>query len=384
MDNPEICSKCGKNMVDESGFCFSCGHSEYKEDESIKRKRYAMYRKETSSNSLLWITLGAILFISALFILDIFTISKSEINNNLIEVSTNINIGRYEEAQNKLDAIVSLSNLTENQKAQIITYQEKIDKITDEIRLKEESKTKQKEEEKAIKEAFQEYESNLKKIGIVLGVGETASKEVFEVLKNIGIIKIEHIVDTKGEKIKNKEEILEIYKNSKSYNQIEMDRIIMGMGPILEEPIKEVEKIEKTKTYLVIGLTIKNTLNDVIVITENDKIKEIKTDDRVYYTNDDGYLDSLENYALSESEKSEFLILAQNYVKEKLSKPETVKFSLKHWGSDDWLFKKEKDSVEVKSFVNFENEYLSVVKRNFIVSINYEDGTLLFIEIDGE
>lgn len=96
-----------------------------------------------------------------------------------------------------------------------------------------------------------------------------------------------------------------------------------------------------------------------------------------------GAIDNVENYKLTDEQKSQYIAFAEMTVKKALKAPSTAKFpGWLNWS--DWEVWRNKDAVWLKSWVDAQNSFGAMIRSNFVMQFDYETTELIYFELDGQ
>lgn len=96
-----------------------------------------------------------------------------------------------------------------------------------------------------------------------------------------------------------------------------------------------------------------------------------------------GVIDNVENYKLTDEQKSQYIAFAEMTVKKALKAPSTAKFpGWLNWS--DWEVWRDKDAVWLKSWVDAQNSFGAMIRSGFVMQFDYETTELIYFELDGQ
>lgn len=95
-----------------------------------------------------------------------------------------------------------------------------------------------------------------------------------------------------------------------------------------------------------------------------------------------GAIDDISRYYLSEDEKNTYLYSAEEIVKQNLKSPSTADFP--NWYGGNWSVTRKDNVVTVKSYVDAQNSFGTMLRSKFAVQYDYTTGALLYFNFDGE
>lgn len=123
---------------------------------------------------------------------------------------------------------------------------------------------------------------------------------------------------------------------------------------------------------------------DFLVTFYGSEVFGISLDSAVFYDRDaGGALDTIKNYTLDMNEKSTFIYLAQENVKQALTSPSTAEFPSLVFNLDQWRVVREKDIVWVQSWVDADNAFGARIRNQFLAQYSYSTQQLLYLELEG-
>lgn len=104
----------------------------------------------------------------------------------------------------------------------------------------------------------------------------------------------------------------------------------------------------------------------------------------LYDSTKGGILDQITDYIIPSDREISALIAAENYVEKGLKAPSTAKFPGKILERDEWTVGRTKDLLQVKSYVDSENGFGAMIRSEFVVQMDYETETLIYMSIADE
>lgn len=119
--------------------------------------------------------------------------------------------------------------------------------------------------------------------------------------------------------------------------------------------------------------------NVIMYIGEDGEINSIRYADNDLYK-DGGLIATIDDYAVSISEFSQYHVLCENAVKSVLKSPSSAKFPL----YDQWGCQKEKDTIMISGYVDADNDFGASVRSEFLFTINTETKEIQSFIFDGQ
>lgn len=120
-------------------------------------------------------------------------------------------------------------------------------------------------------------------------------------------------------------------------------------------------------------------VSGVLTIEKNETFY-ISSGDIVLFDKDKGgKIDTIERYLLSDEKRVEFMVKAEEYVKQGLKAPSTAEFESTVFG--DWSVSRKDDVVTVVSFVDSQNSFGAMIRDKFIVQMSYSNGDCTYLAI---
>jgi hypothetical protein len=104
----------------------------------------------------------------------------------------------------------------------------------------------------------------------------------------------------------------------------------------------------------------------------------------LFHASKGGAIDQITNYAIPSDKESMAMILAEDFVKQGLKAPSTAEFPGRVFDRDQWKVARNKDLLQVQSYVDSENSFGAMIRSDFIVQMDYETESLIYMEIGGE
>ena len=157
--------------------------------------------------------------------------------------------------------------------------------------------------------------------------------------------------------------------------------VIKSVGFTQVEEFKLTSEADTTKAYRAsLGYT-----DSFVVIFEGNKISEIYFGSITLYDQTaGGVLDKITNYTLTTTEKSTFIYLTQENVKQFLKAPSTAEFPDVMFNLSEWRISRQKDIVWVQSWVDADNAFGVKLRNKFTAQYSYSSQNLLYLEIAGK
>ena len=157
--------------------------------------------------------------------------------------------------------------------------------------------------------------------------------------------------------------------------------VIKSVGFERVEQLTLFTERDTIKAYLAsLGYT-----TEFLVTFEGNEVFGISRDSLILYDRDaGGVLDQITNYTLDTTEKSTFIYLAQENVRQVLKAPSTAEFPSVVFSLDQWRVAREKDIVWVQSWVDADNSFGTKLRNQFIAQYSYSSQQLLYLELAGD
>lgn len=113
------------------------------------------------------------------------------------------------------------------------------------------------------------------------------------------------------------------------------------------------------------------------------KIVIIDDAHNTYFDAATGVIDPITNYTLGAIERSTFMYLAQEAVKQVLKAPSTAQFPDPIFSDGQWHVGRNHDLVTIQSWVDAQNSFGAMIRSDFIVQFDYSTQNILYINLDG-
>ena len=94
-----------------------------------------------------------------------------------------------------------------------------------------------------------------------------------------------------------------------------------------------------------------------------------------------GKLDDINNYRITSEKETSAIISAETYVKQGLKAPSTAEFPGKIFEREKWDVGRNKDMLQVTSYVDSENSFGAMIRSNFVVQMDFDTEELIYLLI---
>jgi len=126
-------------------------------------------------------------------------------------------------------------------------------------------------------------------------------------------------------------------------------------------------------------ITYKGIKNIILYISPDNQVSQIRWADNDLYSNKT-VASTIDDYMLTEEEKTNYQLHCQEGVKAVLKAPSTAKFPL----ITEWKFAKTKEEIIVQSYVDAQNGFGATIRSDFQIIFTSDGNNISSFILDGE